>query len=111
MTVPPNKHRRLQITLTPEAWKLVNEVNALTGQAKAGIISEVLDWVLPVLQNQIDALRLASEQPLEAQRIVARQANELIGQMAQSQLDLDAAIDGRTLKGKRAKRGKSNETP
>lgn len=106
-----NKNRRLQITLTPEAWALVNEVHDRTGRAKSGIISEVLDWVLPVLQNQLDALRLASEQPQEAQRIVARQANELIGMMAQSQLDLDAAIDGRTVKGKRTKKGPQDGTP
>lgn len=99
-----NKQRRLQITLTPEQWELIGELHELTGTAKATLISEALGWVLPVIQNHIEALRIVQERPHEAQRIVSRQANELLGDLAQAQLDLDAAIDGRTVKGRARRR-------
>lgn len=100
----PAKQKRLQLTLSPEVWALVDEVHTLTGKPKAAIISEILDEVAPVFANQIHALRVLKEQPREAQRLIQNFANESIGKMAQVSLDLDAAIDGRTVKGKRAGR-------
>ena len=106
----PAKQKRLQITLTPEVWALVDEVHTLTGTPKAAIISEILDQVAPVFTNQIQALRLLKEQPREAQRLIQNFANESVGKLAQASLDLDAAIDGRTVKGKREGR-RRNGTP
>lgn len=98
------KRKRLNVTLSDEVWALVNEVHALTGTPKSAVISEILDEVAPVFQNTIHALRIVKEQPREAQRLVQNFANEAIGKAAQAALDLDAAIDGRTLKGQRARR-------
>jgi len=102
------KRKRLNVTLSDEVWALVNEVHALTGTPKAAVISEILDQVSPVFQNTIHALRIVQEQPREAQRLIQNYANEAIGTLAQASLDLDKAIDGRTLKGKRARRARSH---
>lgn len=98
------KRKRLLITPSDEAWALIEEVHQLTGQAKAAIVAEILDQVAPVFQTTIQALRVVQEQPREAQRLIQNFANEAIGNVAQASLDLDAAIDGRTVKGKRARR-------
>ena len=98
------KRKRVQVTLSDEVWALVEEVHALTGTPKSAVISEMLDQVAPVIQTQIGALRLLKEQPREAQRLVQNFANEAIAKVAQASLDLDAAMDARTVKGKRAKK-------
>lgn len=92
------------ITPSDEAWALIEEVHQLTGQAKAAIVAEILDEVAPVFQNMINALRIVKEQPREAQRLIQNFANEAIVRAAQASLDLDAAMDARTVKGKRARR-------
>jgi hypothetical protein len=107
----PTNRKRLVLTPSDEVWELVDEVHRLTGTPKSAIVSEILDEVAPVFQNTIQALRLVAEQPREAQRLVQNFANESVGRLAQSQLDLDKAIDGRTVKGKRGKRGASGRTP
>lgn len=104
------KRKRLQITLSDEVWELVNEVHALTGTAKAAVISEMLDEIAPVFQNTIQALRIVKEQPREAQRLIQNFANEAVGKVAQASLDLDAAIDGRTVKGQRGRRRNARAT-
>ena len=98
------KRKRLQVTLSDEVWELVNEVHALTGTPKAAVISEILDEVAPVFQNTIQALRIVKEQPREAQRLIQNMANSAIVQASQAALDLDSALDARTVKGKRARR-------
>lgn len=98
------KRKRVNVTLSDEVWALVNEVHELTGTPKAAVISEILDEVAPVFQNTIHALRIVKEQPREAQRLVQNFANEAIGKATQAALDLDAAIDARTVKGQRARR-------
>lgn len=97
--------RRLQVTPSPEVMALVDEVHELTGTARAAIVAEILDEVAPVFQNMIQALRVVQEQPREAQRLVQNMANEALAKVAQANLDLDAAIDGRTVKGKRKRTG------
>lgn len=99
------KRKRLQVTLSDEAWDLINEVHDMTGTAKSAILSEIIDEVIPVFRNQIQALRLLKDQPREAQRIIQNFANESIGRVAQQQLELSAAFDARTVQGKRAKKG------
>jgi hypothetical protein len=98
------KRKRILLTPSDEVWALVEEVQKLTGQPKAAIVAEILDQVAPAFQNTIQALRIVQEQPREAQRLIQNFANESMGQLAQAQLDLDAAVDGRTVKGKRARR-------
>ena len=98
------KRKRLLITPSDEVWALIDEVHQLTGTPKAAIVSEMLDEIAPVFQNTIHALRIVQEQPREAQRLIQNFANESLGKLAQASLDLDAAIDGRTVKGKRSRR-------
>ena len=104
------KRKRLNVTLSDEVWALVNEVHALTGTPKSAVISEILDEIAPVFQNTINALRIVQDQPREAQRLIQNFANESVGKLAQAQLNLDAAIDARTVKGKRARRRRDGTT-
>lgn len=104
------KQKRLQVTLSPEVRALVEEVHQLTGTPRAAIVSEMLDEIAPVFQNTIHALRIVKEQPREAQRLIQNFANEAIGKAAQAALDLDAAMDGRTVKGQRARRRRDGTT-
>ncbi len=104
------KQKRLQVTLSPEVRALVEEVHQLTGTPRAAIVSEMLDEIAPVFQNTIHALRIVKEQPREAQRLIQNFANEAIGKATQAALDLDAAMDGRTVKGQRARRRRDGTT-
>jgi hypothetical protein len=117
------KRRRIQVTPSDEVWALVDEVHGLTGTPKAAILSEILDNVAPVFTNQIHALRMLKESPREAQRLMQNFANESIGKLAQSSLeldaeieaqsslDLDSAIDARTVKGARKRRAGGRPNP
>lgn len=98
------KRKRLLITPSDEVWALIDEVHQLTGTPKAAIVSEMLDEIAPVFQNTIHALRIVKEQPREAQRLIQNMANSVIAQASQAALDLDSALDARTVKGKRARR-------
>ncbi len=104
------KQKRLQVTLSPEVRALVEEVHQLTGTPRAAIVAEILDEIAPAFQNTIHALRIVKEQPREAQRLIQNFANEAIGKATQASLDLDAAIDARTVKGKRARRRRDGTT-
>ena len=104
------KQKRLQVTLSPEVRALVEEVHQLTGTPRAAIVSEMLDEIAPVFQNTIHALRIVKEQPREAQRLIQNFVNEAIGKATQAALDLDSAMDGRTVKGQRARRRRDGTT-
>ena len=96
------KRPRLAITLSPEAQVFIREVSQLTNQSQASIASELIDASLPAMQAGIEALRLAaSGAGREAQRMLSNISAEHVGMLMQAQLDLDAAIDRRTVKGKR----------
>lgn len=99
-----SKRKRVNVTLSDEVWALVEELHGLTGTPKAAVISEMLDEIAPVFRNTIEAVRIVQEQPREAQRLIQNFANEAVAKNAQAMLDLDAALDGRTVKGKRARR-------
>ena len=108
----PTNRRRIHVTPSDEVWALVDEVHALTGTPKAAILAEILDQVAPVFLNQIQALRILQDSPREAQRLMQNFANESVVKLAQASLELDAALDGRTVQGKRARRkGASDGTP
>jgi hypothetical protein len=97
---------RLQVTLSPEANDFVGRVAMLTKQSKSSIASELLDLALPALETMAEAMQVVKDTPLEAQRIMTRFAAQATGELAQAQLDLDSAIDTRTMKGKRITRAK-----
>lgn len=100
----PSKSKRLQLTLSPEVWALVDEVHALNGVPKSQIINDILEEVAPVFALQLEALRLAKQAPDEARRLLQRHTNESIVKLGQAHLDLDSAIDARTVKGRHLRR-------
>lgn len=99
-----NRNPRVAVTLTPEGMKVLDELAELLQQPKAAVVAELIDEALPALQTAIQALRIAAEQPREAQRLIGQYAAKATRELSQQQLDLDAAIDARTVKGKRARR-------
>lgn len=99
------RNKRVQVALSDEVTRLVDELHELTGQTKSSIISELMDQVAPALQTTIQAIKLLQEQPREAQRLIQNFTNEAVLGVTQASLDLDAAIDARTQKGKRARMG------
>lgn len=105
MNAKKPKRPRINITPSPEVWELVNTVHELTGEAKSAIVAGILDEIAPAFQITIQAMRLAKSAPREAQQLMANFSSKAVGDLMQQQLELDAAIDARTVKGKRAKRG------
>ncbi len=82
-------------------------------QSQSSIVAELVEMALPALRVMVEALKVVKEQPREAQRLVQNYGNEAVQQLAQGALDLDAAItaDGRTMKGKRARRAGGRASP
>ena len=107
----PTTRNRLMLTPSDEVWALVNEVHKLTGTPKAAIVSEILDQVIPVFANQIQALRMLQDSPREAQRLIQNFANESVAKLAQQSLALDEAVSAQTVKGRRKKGGLRGRTP
>jgi hypothetical protein len=105
-TKPNPKRPRLQLTPSPELWRLIDLVHEKTGQSRASVVAELLDEVAPAFQTMINALELAQSAPRQAQQLMNNFSAQAVSQLMQQQLDLDAAIDARTVKGKRARRGK-----
>lgn len=97
------KRSRLQITPSPELWALLDTVSELTGESRAALVSQMLDEISPAFQTMVEALKLVKSAPREAQQLMQNFGANSVGQLMQAQLDLDAAIDGRTVKGKRAR--------
>ncbi len=98
------RNERVAVTLSPESMLVLTQIAEVMGQPKAALVAELVDAALPAIKATLDALRVAQEQPREAQRLMANFAAQATMELSQQQLDLDAAIDARTLKGKRAKR-------
>lgn len=97
--------RRIQVTPSPEAWPVLDELHELTGQSRASMVAELIDAALPALHNSVQAMRIVKEQPLEAQRLLREFADATVGKLGQAQLELDQAItDARTVKGARHRR-------
>jgi predicted DNA-binding protein len=95
---------RVAVTLSPEAMNALEELSEVNPQPKATVISELVDAALPAIQALTKALTVASEQPAEAKRLMVEHGTAAISELRQQQLALDQAIDGRTVKGKRARR-------
>lgn len=84
--------KRVQVTLSLEAWAMVEEIAELTDTPKASILAEMFDAILPSFVATIQALRVAKAQPREAQRLVQNFAAESVMALSQQQLDMDRAI-------------------
>lgn len=106
----PTNRRRLVLTPSDEVWRLLDTFKSYTNQPYASIASELLDVVSPAIEIQIEALRKLAEAPEEARRLIQNQSNALVMELAQANLDLDKAIDARTVKGKR-RRARAGTSP
>lgn len=100
-----NRNPRVQVTLSPEAMAILEEVATLSEQPKSAIVSELVDAALPAMQVTLDALRVIHRQPDEARRLLSQFAHQQTANLAQAQLDLEATLDKRTVKGRRRKKG------
>lgn len=105
---PQRRSPRLQVTLTAEGMAMLERISAATGEKKSTLLSELLEMGMPALEQTIQAIELVRTQPREAQRLMTNFGANAIQQLTQAQLDLDVsvgkALDGRTVKGKRARR-------
>lgn len=79
---------------------MVEEISDLTGTPKAAILAKLFDQTLPAFHNTIQALRVAEQQPREAQRLVTSFAAESVMKLQQQQLDMDRAISDYEAKNK-----------
>lgn len=95
------KHtRRLLFTPTAETMALLDELHAVTGRSRAGMVSEMLDEVAPVFREMLAHLKALQDSPEKARELVLGMAQEAHGIITQAAMDFDR-IDGRTVKGKR----------
>ena len=100
---PNPKRARIQVTPSPELWRLIDLVHEKTGQPRSALVAEMLDAVAPAIQTTLRAIELAESAPREAQQLLSTFSAKAVSDLMQQQLDLDAAIDARTVKGKRAR--------
>lgn len=99
------KPRRVHVTLPGPVWDLVGRISELTGQPKASIIGELVGELVPVLETTVEALTFVEKgRAREAQRLLANFSAEAVGGLMQQQLELDSAIDARTIEGRKARR-------
>lgn len=99
------KRKRLLITPSDEVWALIDAMHKLTKQPKAALVSEILDEISPAFATQLEALRVLADRPQEALKLMQDASSEKVAELAQANLDLEAALDPRTVKGRRAKSG------
>lgn len=103
MARKPNRNPRVQVTLSPEAMAVLDELATLSGQPKSAIVTELVDSALPAMTVTLDALRVVRRQPEEARKLLSQFAHQQTAQLAQAQLELDVAIEARAAKGRRRK--------
>ena len=102
--------KRVAFTPTPNVGPLLRELSRLTGQPSSAIVREMLDEAAPALVAAIEALKLIKRRPEAAQAALARVASKVTVDLAQAQLDLDAAIRKKPGRkpGKKPGRGAAN---
>lgn len=104
VTTMTKRTLRIAVTLSPEALAVVSELADLRGVAKSALLAELVDETLPALTTMVEAFRVVKESPREAQRLMTNLSAKAVQDLMQEQLQFDAALDGRTVKGKRVKR-------
>ncbi|MFB0357995.1 hypothetical protein ABVD92_23545, partial [Xanthomonas euvesicatoria] len=88
MTRKVNRNPRVQVTLSPEAMAVLDELATLSEQPKAAIVSELVDVALPAMSVTLEALRVVRRQPDEARKLLSQFAHQQTAYLAQAQLDL-----------------------
>jgi predicted DNA-binding protein len=88
--------RRLQVTLTPEMWEVIDRFHAVTGQSRSSLLVEFME---PVLGQMDDIVQLLEQ--MAAKRDGALRETQAVVQDAVSRLteaareaieELDAAV-------------------
>lgn len=82
---------------------MVEEIASLTSSPKAAILAEMFDQILPAFHSTIHALRVAKEQPREAQRLITNFGAKSVMDLQQASLNLDTAITDHEAKTKAKK--------
>ena len=105
------ERRRIHVTLSVESFEMVEEIAELTNSPKAAILAEMFDEILPAFKSTLDALRVAKDQPREAQRLITNFAAKSVMDLQQSNLDLDAVITDHEAKnkGKKPRKGRAGD--
>ena len=85
----PAARPRMQVTPTEATFRLLKELETLTGKAPATTVRELLDEAAPALQMMVTAYRDLRTKPEQAQAAVMRMAAEGHALLAQATLDLD----------------------
>jgi hypothetical protein len=95
---------RILVTPSQPVWKLLEAVHKETGKAKAAIVSEILDAVAPLFQEQLETARKVAREPERARELVSEYGWQSVQAIAQAQLDLPPAR-------KERRRRKSHDAP
>lgn len=89
----PAARPRMHVTPSETVYRLLQELSALTGDAPATVVRELLDEAVPALETAVAALQELKRRPEQAQAAMARLANTAIRDLTQAQLDLDTAME------------------
>jgi predicted DNA-binding protein len=82
----------MHVTPTETAYRLLQELSALTGDAPATITRELLDEAVPALEMAVQALRDVQKRPDRVHAAISRFSTKAIHELTQAQLDLDSAM-------------------
>jgi uncharacterized protein YbjQ (UPF0145 family) len=108
MTNRPTKNPRIAFVPSDAVHALVGQLSELSGESRAGIVSDFMDQMEPVIRGQIEAFRKIAARPEEARQYVQDLANESTAMIAQAVLDLDKPKQKRGRKPKDRGRGAAN---
>ena len=89
----PAARPRMHVTPSETVYRLLQELSALTGDAPATVVRELLDEAVPALETAVAALQELKRRPEQAQAAMARLATTAIRDLTQAQLDLDTAME------------------
>lgn len=104
----PAARPRMQVTPTEQTFRLLKELERLTGKAPATTVRELLDEAAPALAMMVEAYRDLHTTPEQAQAAVMRMAAQGHALIAQASLDLDTNKKPGRKPGKKPGRGAAN---
>ncbi len=85
----PAARPRMHVTPSETSYRLLQELERLTGKPPATMVRELLDEAAPALQMMVTAYRDLHAAPEEAQAAVMRMAAQGHALISQASLDLD----------------------
>ena len=85
----PAARPRMHVTPSEGTYRLLSELQRLTGKAPATIVRELLDEAAPALEIMLEAYRGLHSTPNEAREAVLRLAAQGHAAITQATLDLD----------------------